>query len=438
MENQFPVFDEQEEIYNGVITDLLAAIPLLADSPGGHPEITQQTIASDPYYAGKPEKWTRLAYSLLLRYYLRLSAKKNVRTEVEAIAAKVFASNDDDCTMSFPGTESATSYQKASYYNGSSVFNSNKMCATLVKRLDALKDPRIVIMAQPVVTPSVLDATKFNPGDDSTLLLLQDSIRYINPAAAAKAKFKEFNPATYAADRPYGAPLTMVWNFFDTSPKYVGIPISYSNNDFAYNINGVGTQASSNNDYVSYLRRDIYDNPSGDLLKQRLVSFSEICFDLAEAALKGWNVGGSASDWYYKGIRASFDLWQVFSKYQADINGYGGCVKDYESYIAQPSVLFDGSLQRIIDQKWIASWQASCESYMDWRRTGFPMIQVGWGSERAAIPVRFAYINKELQNNSTNANAAINKLELTPYSDPDGKNSSWSKSWLIQGTGKPW
>jgi hypothetical protein len=32
----------------------------------------------------------------------------------------------------------------------------------------------------------------------------------------------------------------------------------------------------------------------------------------------------------------------------------------------------------------------------------------------------------------------LNKLEGTPYSGLRGKNSQWSKPWLVQGTGKPW
>jgi hypothetical protein len=229
-----------------------------------------------------------------------------------------------------------------------------------------------------------------------------------------------------------------VWNFFDTSPVYVGIPISYSPADFFYNLNGAGTQGSSLNNYVSYLRRDIYDNPSGPLLKQRLASYNEVCFDLAEAALNGWNVGGSAGEWYNKGIQSSFDLWEVFDQYQADVDQYAGCLKDYGTYIAQPLVAFDGTLARIIEQKWIASWQASYESYMDWRRTGFPAIQIGYYSTRAAIPVRFGYFSSEVTNNLTNAAAAISRLQPTPYIAQDGNNSAWSKTWLLNGTGKPW
>jgi len=189
---------------------------------------------------------------------------------------------------------------------------------------------------------------------------------------------------------------------------------------------------------VSYLRTDIYDNPSGPLLAQRLASYSEICFDLAEAALKGWNVGADAATWYNNGIKASFDTWQVFSSYQDDVDNYYGCVKDYDSYVAQPSVAFNGTLQRIMEQKWIASWQACNEAYMDWRRTGFPALTIGWASYRGQIPLRFGYNNSELSNNSTNAQIAIDKLTPSTYNGPDGNNSSWSKFWLLQGTNEPW
>ncbi|MEO5999736.1 MAG: SusD/RagB family nutrient-binding outer membrane lipoprotein [Chitinophagaceae bacterium] len=437
-EHQFPVFDSQEKIYDGVIADLKAAIPFLTGAQADHPEITAITVVSDVFYKGDPKKWTKLANSLLLRYYLRLSGKRNVQASVEAVAANVFASNDDDWAMSFPGVDANTSYQKAHAYKGQTDFDRNKMCATLVKKLDALKDPRIVIMAQPVRTPSVVDASKFAPGDATTPALVIGGVRYINPVAAAATKFKEFNIATYAVDRPWGAPIATVFNFFDTSPVYVGIPISYSGADFQYNLNGSGTQSTSNNDYVSYLRRDIYDKPNGTLLKQRMASYSEICFDLAEAAQKGWNVGKDAAYWYNQGITASFTLWTVFSAYQTDVNGYAGAVKNLADYLAQPLVKYDGTLARIMEQKWIASWQASCEAFMDWRRTGLPVLEVGWNSYRAKIPLRFKYDNTELQNNPTNSAAAVGKLEATTYNGPDGSNSSWSKTWLVQGTSKPW
>ena len=437
-ENLFPVFDPQDKIYARLITDLQAAIPYFEGSISDHPEITSVTIASDVFYAGDPAKWQKLAYSLLLRYYMRLSSKMNVQSNVEAIAAKVIQDNDDNWFMPLPGADQGSSYQFCSKFNGPSGYNRNKMCGTLTMKLAALRDPRIVIMAEPIVTSSVVDASKFTVGDNTTLVTVINGVRYINPAAAVATKFKQFDTATYSQDRPYGAVVSNIYSLYDTASRYVGIPISYSNFDFEYNINGTGTQSTSLNDYVSYLRRDIYDNPSGDLLGQKLLSYSEVCFDLAEAALKGWNVNGTAKEWYNKGIEASFDNWKVFSGYQADVDNYYGCVKDYSSYINQPTVKFDNTLQRIIEQKWIASWQACNEAYMDWRRTGYPSITVGWGSYRGAIPVRFAYDNTELQNNSANAEAAIAKLSPSAYIATDGNNSAWSKSWLLEGTGKPW
>jgi hypothetical protein len=284
----------------------------------------------------------------------------------------------------------------------------------------------------------VVDATKFAPGDNTTLTTIIGGIRYINPAAATASKYKQFDPATYATDRPYGAVVGNLYSLYDTSSVYVGIPIAYGPNDFTYNINGTGTQSTSNNNYVSYLRRDIYDNPKGDLLKERLASYAEICFDLAEAAQRGWNVKQTADQWYYAGIQASFDTWEVFSSYQSDVNSYYGCVKNYNDYIAQPNVAYDGTLQRIIEQKWIAAWQACNEAWMDWRRTGFPTLGIGWISARAQIPVRFAYHPSELQNNPTNSDAAIQLLQTTNYVGTDGNNSCWSKPWLLQGTNKPW
>jgi hypothetical protein len=437
--NQYPAFDSQETIYNGVIADLKAAAILFAGPASSHPEITPATQSSDVFYKGDNEKWARLANSLLLRYYLRISAKRDVKADVEAIASKVFTSNGDDFTMAFPGIDGNTSYQKNIAFGGASNFKRNKMSATLVTKLIDLKDPRLVIMAEPIVIRSIVDASKFTAAADAAKIsMVVGGIRYINPTAAAAANITQFNQSTYSADRGWAKPIDAVKSFYDTTPVYVGIPISYFGETFNYNLNGTGGQANSNNDFVSYLRVDIYSKNSGNLLKQRLASYNEVCFDLAEAALKGWSVGGSAETWYNKGVKSSFDLWTVFSSYQSSVNGYAGCVKSADDYLTQSSVAYNSTLSRIMEQKWIASWQASVESYMDWRRTGLPTLNVGYAAKRAAIPVRFAYNNTELQSNVANTTAAINKLEESSYVGSDGKNSPWSKFWLLQGTGKPW
>jgi hypothetical protein len=434
----FPTFDTQESIYERVIADLKAALPFFNGTMADHPEITATTQSSDVFYAGNPVEWRRFTYSLLLRYYLRLSTKLNEQANVESVADSVFQSTADDCMMAFPGVDAGSSYQFAQVYTSASEFQRNKMCGTMTMTLKALQDPRIVIMAQPIVTPTVVSAAPF-VGGDTSLTLLQNGVRYINPTTAANDNYKQFDPATYTQDRPWGAVASLTKNLYDTSSVYVGIPISYSGYpDFQYNLNLSGQQSTSLNNYVSYLREDIYDQPNGPLLNQRMASYAEICFDLAEAAYYGWNVGGSASSWYYAGIQASFDTWQVFSTYQSDVNGYYGCVKDYNDYIAQPAVAYNGTLAQIMQQKWIAAWQACNEAFMDWRRTGLPALTIGWASLRQEIPVRFTYANSELEENATNAQAAISRLETTPYIGTDGANSSWSKPWLLQGTSQPW
>jgi len=52
--------------------------------------------------------------------------------------------------------------------------------------------------------------------------------------------------------------------------------------------------------------------------------------------------------------------------------------------------------------------------------------------------LRFYYMQDEIRINAKNATAAMDKLEITNYSQADGKNSAWSKPWLLIGTSKPY
>lgn len=153
------------------------------------------------------------------------------------------------------------------------------------------------------------------------------------------------------------------------------------------------------------------------------MSAAEVRFILAEAAQKGWAVG-DAKTHYEAGVRASLTAW--------------GLASSYNAFIAQKGVAYDGTLAQVMGQKWIASWTSATESWFDYRRTGLPALNSGPAAKRKAIPLRFYYMRDELNLNKANSASAIEKLEMTTNSQSDGKNSAWSKPWVVQGTGKPW
>lgn len=161
---------------------------------------------------------------------------------------------------------------------------------------------------------------------------------------------------------------------------------------------------------------------AGDMLQARLVSAAEMHFTLAEMALKGWNVG-DAETHYRAGIQNSLQTW--------------GVADQFNSFYS--NVEFDGTVEQVLTQKWVASFCNGTESWCDYRRTGYPEFSLIVAEARAPVPaVRFGYGSDELNNNTDNVNVAIERLETTQYSGTIGKNSVYSRPWVIQGTGKPW
>lgn len=391
-----PAFDDQSVIYAGIIADLEKANTLLSKSKADYQSIVDNV---DVYYAGDPTKWRKMANSLLLRYYMRISAKQPeiAKAGIEKIAASaenypVITSTADDATMGFPGNSEADAWPANAVIDASgSNYRRIKMCATLVEKLQTLKDPRLGIWANKIQIPLVVDAT-LPAGTDKIV----DGKRYLSPDKVGTTQI-------------------------DTDPEYVGLPPSFSALPSAYNLNPTPGQTSYN-PHVSFLN-DIYKAAKGPLLRARLISAAEVEFILAEAALKGWSAG-SAKTHYEAGVKASLGTWTVGS--------------NYDAYIAQAGVTFDNTLKQVIEQKWIASWTAATEAWFDYRRTGLPELKAGPAAKRQVLPLRFYYMRDELNINKTNAAVALSKLQITTYSQADKENSPWSKQWLLQGTSKPW
>ncbi|GAB3779823.1 SusD/RagB family nutrient-binding outer membrane lipoprotein [Spirosoma horti] len=391
-----PKYDSQDVIYAGILADLDKASTLLSKPKASYGSIVE---SADVYYAGDPAKWQKLANSLKLRYYMRISAKQPevAKAGIEKIVANpaqypIIDDASADATMAFVGNNSGDAWPSNTVFDISgSNYRRIKMCSTLLKPMQATSDPRLALWAKKVEIPLAVDAT-LPVGTDKIV----NGVRYLSPDKVGTTQI-------------------------DTDPNYVGLPPSVSQLPSGYNFNPTPGQTSYN-PHVSYLN-ELYMQAKGTLLKARLVSAAEVHFILAEAAQKGW-AAGDAKTHYEAGVKASLTAW--------------GLASSYTAFIAQKGVAYDATLAQVIGQKWIASWTNATESWFDYRRTGLPALATGYAAKRKALPLRFYYMRDELNLNKTNSTAAMDKLEVTANSQSDGKNSAWSKPWLVQGTGKPW
>lgn len=394
----FPKFDTQETIYTGIISELEQANSLLSKPSSDYIGIIND---ADVYYGGEPVQWRKFANSLLLRYYMRISEKMPdvAKAGIEKIAGNpsqypIITDAADDAAMAFVGNSAVDSWPHNLQFDSEAGSNYRrlKMCATLVNHMQGLDDPRLAVWANRVQVSLKVDAN-LPAGTDR----VEGNVRYLSP------------------DKVAGV-------LIDQDPEYVGMPPSWSSSvPSSYNLNPTPGQLS-NNPHVSFLN-DMYKEASGPLLKARLLSAAEVHFILAEAAIKGWSVG-SGQEHFNQGVKQSLEAWAVGDA--------------YEDYIGNAGVAYEGTVEQVMEQKWIASWTAATEAWFDYRRTGYPELEAGPAALRSVLPVRFYYMQDELTINRQNADQALERLELTGYSQGDNKNSAWSKPWLLQGTGKPW
>ena len=409
-EFQYPAFDSQEVIYNGIIDQLQQAAQIFASG-----STEGLTNANDLYYAGNVANWQRFANSLLLRYYMRISEKKPdvAKAGIEAVynSGIYIQEPSQDASLDYTGGSNDVWLSRHTV-GVTDDFQRYQASQLFIDQLTGTNDPRLAVWfdsvrVQWVADPSLsTDVEDFIRADGQPLDVLTMPFDDFKASYRNIKLTRHFNPNRIDRNT----------DLFVGLPPGIAVPESYNGNPAP----GQGTQ----NQHVSQLA-PIYASAgsAGDILKARIISSAEVSFILAEAAFNGWGVG-DAESLYNNAIRNSLETW-----------GEGS---EYNSFIEDPEVKFDNTLERIITQKWVASWTSATESFLDYRRTGFPDLQVGPVSPQPAIALRFMYGNDEYSNNASNLQSAINQLEVTPYSGNLGGDSPWSKPWIIQGTGAPW
>lgn len=138
-----------------------------------------------------------------------------------------------------------------------------------------------------------------------------------------------------------------------------------------------------------------------------LFDAAEVNFYLAEAAARGYAVGGSVEEYYNTAIEASFNQW-----------GVGGV----DAYLSQPNVAYSTApgdwKQKIGTQAWIAMYNRGFESWNFYRRLDYPVMTAPNAVPEAdgKVPVRLTYPINEQTVNGANweaASTAIGGDELT-------------------------
>jgi hypothetical protein len=126
------------------------------------------------------------------------------------------------------------------------------------------------------------------------------------------------------------------------------------------------------------------------------LSYSEVLFNLAEAAQRGF-ISENAAVLYQKAITASMQQFKIGNT-------------DIALYLTQPSVAYDAANYKksIGEQKWIALFSQGPEAFAEWRRLDYPKLKPAYAGVLAGqFPVRLTYPTGEQALNLSNYKAAV-------------------------------
>ncbi len=424
--NFTPIYDNQKDIFVGILADLKSANDLLA---------TVTTVdgasASDIMFQGDVLKWRKFCNSLRLRYLMRLSEKMadagiDVKSEFNSIVSNaaanpIFTSSSDNASIPYIGSDAANSwYGGPLAWTNRSEFYRRKPCATFVDELRIGMDPRLTTFIRPVDTQIKISS------ETPVYAKLPDG-QIIRNIPASTPGIENVNTFRYV-----GLPPAL------QDPNLYNM---YTGTDFnaikALNP-GIYTDLAANPN-VSYLA-DKYALNSFATIKAVYMSYSELSFILAEAKLKGWITSGTTLDYYLAGIVGSLRQYNISNGSMSvyDQNTDAIIPFDENAFIANLTNKFNSAsddterLTQLMTQKWLAAFMTP-EFWFDWRRTGLPNFGVNLiaGSNGSKIPVRYIYGDDERILNGPNVTDAVSRLE-------PAENSQWSKMWLLKGTNKPW
>ncbi len=335
---------------------------------------------NDYFYKGDVAKWIKFGNTLRIKMAQRLEKADNafyqsVVNEVLADDGGIISSNDESCIYHHPNEHNNNTDDMH--------ILTYQYCASraFVNFLRKYNDPRLPLMVRRngfgkgnnnKLNDDMVDSlAKYFP--DYETKFPQWTIRYVgmsaNPDSATSLWSKDsYYTLTYEDDKGVEKTMTIRANSQIESRFYVK------------NGGKVGTQITARDK-----EDDIYDASQETIsLFTPLITYPEVCFMMAEIALKSGSAKGgkTALEWFRSGIRASMEQYQAWAekmKVPAAMNPNSDNYHPITSaaidaYLAQPEFQ-SVSLEKIATQQWVNLFMRPEEAWDNWKRTGYPAFK---------------------------------------------------------------
>lgn len=387
-----PRYDTQEEIYNDFFVELSAAVESF-DS--GNDQITGDVI-----FDGNLNKWKKLANSLRLRYAMRISDVASEKAQEEFQNALT----SDGGIMETAGDDALIQYLAIAFSFGQEAY------ADL--RGNALS--QLLFGNDPANNPSYLCATFFNQmyntGDPRTFRI-------------ARCYYDGLMSAT-SPDNRIDLTQEMLDKGIDFEAREPGA-YSWEPWPAGYESDILKEMAESNPSIDPFVARETEPKLANNFLQGDnpgvVMTSAEVKFLLAEAALKGWNVGGSTvEELYQQGVRAAMDF--LSDNYDTEVVSD----EEFDTYMADNGIGYtmEKKKEAINTQAWMLHFTNPSEGWANLRRSGYPRLQspAEYGFEQfltggSEIPVRLGYPVLESSYNKRNYEEALGRM---------GGTNSWN------------
>jgi hypothetical protein len=398
---KLPKYDEQIDIYKGVIAELNEAISLIGSntSTGEGVNLLRE---NDVIFNGDMQKWKQLANSLKLRMALRAHGAPgedfSSAAVSEAISSGVLA--DSDALFESYNEVSNIWVEHSSYgdiYYGFGAAGQWKMAEPLINALSSVNDPRLSFMSKPsaggTVTLDITEAT------DSQIAFLKNTLD--NAGLVLDTDYSWTQTSSELT-------ITMAEN-----TNYVGLPVRLSPN-----IKGLfnGNLFSSPADIVVNK-----SNEGKEISPFIVMSAADSHFMIAEAIVKGL-ASGDAAGHYQTGLEYAMNLWGTSLTSDFSSSEMGTLTGSVEE-----------KLEKIATQRWIANYTNGYEAWSIVRDTGYPTSAITTSSDNSIRSLsgemnggyanRLRYISSAYTSNADNIQAAVSKQ------GPDVKTTKlwWAK-----------